>query len=160
MIRVTQQDSLYAAERSVPEHLRGRGFDSQAAIQRWVVSELLDQPWWVHSFGRVVGIHVPTVARRRTRCSVGYWDAQERVAVIEMHPAHWETLTVLHEVAHPVAEAYHGSRSHDPHFARIYLQLVYRVLGGDAWIALRTAFVEHGVCFDERCLEVPDCRCR
>jgi putative metallohydrolase (TIGR04338 family) len=55
---------------------------------------------------------------------------------------------LLHEVAHLCAAAEVGSKSHDPHWARVFLELVYRQMGTKAWQALRQAFLDEGVELD------------
>jgi putative metallohydrolase (TIGR04338 family) len=156
MERVTQQFTLYRAERDVPRHLRGPRFTSQEEIGSWVVRHVLNTPWWELRFPHIITIECPTVKRGHTGSCGGV--VRDGVGVIEMAPEHWEALFVLHEIAHVVVEE-EGSVSHDPIFARTYLELVYRVLGLDSWVQLRYAFVYHNICFDERCMELPTCQC-
>lgn len=44
-----------------------------------------------------------------------------------------------------LAAARYGSKSHDPWFARTYLELVYGVMGSDAYLRLFEAFERAGV---------------
>jgi putative metallohydrolase (TIGR04338 family) len=161
--RVTQQERLYAAERSVIPTIVERWakrFDSQEEIQRYLVDKLLDQPWWEERFPKVHTILCPTVKRRAGTGSVGgLTDADEHIGIIEMAQVHWNEMYVLHEVAHVTAESEGESHSHDPLFARTYLELVYRMIGHGAWALLRKAFIEHHICIDERCQELPECQC-
>lgn len=144
-MRKTQQDEVYAAERLVR---KGRRFDSQAAIQRWVDEEIVDTPWWHERFPQVITIECPTVNRQGTSGSVGKLH-DDGVGQIEMHPNHWRELYVCHEIAHVTADA-EGSTAHDPIFMRHYLELVYRMMGSEVWMELRQSMIDHGVVIDPR----------
>lgn len=139
-----QQDRVYTAERTVG---LGRRFASQAEIQVWV-DELTCQEWWTERFPNVTNIECPTVTRRNGDGSVGAW-FEDGTGIIEMHPTHWCELYVLHEISHVCADA-NGSTAHDPLFCSVYLELVYRIMGTDSWLALRTALTDHGVVIDPR----------
>jgi hypothetical protein len=47
-----------------------------------------------------------------------------------------------------LASARFDSRSHDPWFARIYLELVYSCVGHETYQALKSAFDAYGVDHD------------
>lgn len=138
-----QQTELYAAERRVPV---GRTFANAAEIQRFV--DGLRETWWwqqwypqilrVEAYGRPSG----------TRSSVGSWHPAKAAGKIEMLPVHFNELIVLHELAHVLAEARYGSKSHDPYFARTYLELVALVMGPDSYQQLYDAFNEAGIKHD------------
>lgn len=140
-----QQDEVYAAE--APIH-QGRRFSSQAEIQEWV-DRLLNQPWWHERFPLVLNVEVPTIKRRRGEGSVGAYDAATGYGVIEMAEVHWNERDVCHELAHVTSGA-EGSTAHDPLFVRHCLELVYRTIGTETWLALRASYLEHGVVIDER----------
>lgn len=140
----TQQDEVYAAEACV-DH--GARFDSQAEIQQWV-DGIVAQDWWGERFDKVTVIEVPMVHRRSGAGSVGAW-FKDGGGVIEMARVHWCEMFVLHEMAHVTAEA-EGSHSHDPLFVRHYLELVFRVMGPEPWMALRQSLLDHGVIIDPR----------
>jgi putative metallohydrolase (TIGR04338 family) len=139
----TQQDALYTAENGVPH---GRRFDSLDDIQAYV-DALRDNEWWTR-FGYYVVLRIEAgPARKRTKgaMSVGWYEPDKNAGRIEMLPVHWNELMVLHEVAHVIAEACNGSKAHDPWFARVYMNLVYCVMGGAAWEELKAAFDTHGI---------------
>lgn len=139
-----QQYEVYAGEASVD---KGRRFKSQADIQVWV-DEIVNQSWWPERHPKVITIEVPTVNRRGTSGSVGDW-FEDGCGVIEMAEVHWCELYVLHEMSHVCADA-EGSHAHDPMFCRMYLELVYRIMGTDTWMQLRQSLLNHGVIIDER----------
>lgn len=134
-----QQLELYAAESSAAQ---GRTLQLRE-LQRYV-DELREAPWWRRNFPRVLRVeaHVRDDSRRG---SVGAWHEDKGAGLIEMAPDHLNELYVLHEVTHVLAAARYRSRSHDPWFARTYLEAVYTYLGSDAYEALRDAFDQGGV---------------
>lgn len=140
----TQQDLVYRAEAEAPA---GPTFATIDELEAWLRREMLDQPWWHERFPRVRGIFV--AASRDAHGSVGGWSEADGYGQIEMAPTHWCAKYVCHEVAH-VAAAPDGSTSHDPLFVRVYLELVYRTLGTDAWVDLRGRFLDAGVVIDPR----------
>lgn len=137
-----QQDELYRAEETLPQ--QGRLFHSITEIQQFV-DGLRDELWWnTLGYWAVPRIEVG-IKPARSSGSVGWWDASKQGGRIEMLRVHWTELIVLHEVAHVLAEAIHGSHAHDPWFARIYTNLVYGVMGSEVWQQLVTAFDAHGI---------------
>lgn len=129
-----QQFELYAAEAAID----GGGTIAPADLQRWV-DELRDLPWWERNFPQV--LRVETHVRRSNRDgSVGGWHPEDGCGQIEMAPVHLTPLYVLHEVAHVLAAARYGSHSHDPWFARTYLELVSVRLGSGMYEELYRAF--------------------
>lgn len=143
----TQQDECYAAERRLE---RGRLFDSIEDAQRFV-DELRDAPWWhAQQFDRhVLRIEVEATGRGVTR-SGGSFDKAASAGLVELAPHGMHTREVLHEVAHVLARAVHGSQSHDPWWARTYLTLVSCVMGAEAYLTLQRSFDEQGVDYDVR----------
>lgn len=141
-----QQEELYAAERGV-DH--GRQFDSIEAIQVFV-DGLRDERWWfAQGFWTVERIEVGRPSKRNERDgSVGWYEKAMNAGRIEMAQVHWDELTVLHEVAHVLADALHNSEAHDPYFARIYLTLVSCVMGPQVYTRLRNSFDRRGVIHD------------
>jgi len=136
-----QQYELYAAEQNVP-----RGHDIEACELQSYVDELRETPYWASRYGNVLRIDAVALTWSQTvRGSVGAWFPKNNSGKIEMCPAHMCELFVLHEVAHVLADARHGSHSHDPYFTRVYLELVYTYMGSEAYAALKTAFEEAGI---------------
>lgn len=134
-----QQGELYAAENSVPI---GRIFTDIIELQDYV-DNLRDSDWWQRNFPQVRRIEA--YIRPPGPSSVGSWHVHEAAGKIEMLPVHLNELTVLHEVCHVLAAARYGSHSHDPWFARTYLEAVYTYMGSDTYLALDTSFNSHGV---------------
>jgi len=140
----TQQQQCYAAEATVGN---GRTFASVDEIQRFV-DALRDEPWWrAQGYGRkVLRVEVGKADGRILKSNgVGFWDETKSAGRIELRPGGMHERLVLHEVAHVIARANHGSKSHDPWWARTYLTLVSYVMGSDAYLALQSAFDREGV---------------
>ncbi len=134
-----QQTELYRAERSAPS---GRQFHSVEEMQRYV-DQLRESPYWRAYYPNVKRIEVYARPANRNE-SVGWFEPEKEAGAVEMLPAHWTELVLLHEVAHVLAGARFGSQAHCPWFARVYLELVYHFhsAGVDA---LHEAFESHGI---------------
>lgn len=135
-----QQDEVYAAEGRVR---RGMTFASSRDAQAYVDS--LRETWWWERFFWQGPARIEVYWRSRGASSVGKWEPENDAGLIEMLPSHRNELIILHEIAHVLADAIHGSHAHDPYFARTYAVLVYCVLGSDAWLELEAGYKEHGV---------------
>lgn len=145
VVRRCQQSEAYAAEQYAPT---GPAFDSLEHVQRFV-DELRDHPLlrWHDHWPNVLRVEVgPT--RRNSRESVGWFEPEMNAGRIELAYSQRFMRVVLHELAHVLAEAEWSSEAHDPGWARTYLELMYVVMGSDAYTQLRDAFeakgVEHG----------------
>lgn len=136
----TQQYALYASEEAAP---RGRQFRTVPEVQAYL-DELRDRPWWPERILRVEA----GPARQSGRCSVGWWQEEKQAGRVEMLAEHMYHQAILHELAHVVAAAMHRSKAHCPHFARTYLELVYREMGPDAYRTLWDSFESHGIKHD------------
>lgn len=145
---VTQQQSCYAAERSL-DH--GRIFSSVDEVQRYV-DALRDNQWW-HAQGfslHVLRIEVGKMDGRKNKraAGVGWFQPETNAGRIELrHSCMYESV-VLHEVAHVLAAAVHGSTCHDPAWARTFLTLVSAVMGPDAYLTLQRSFDAFNVRYD------------
>ena len=139
---ITQQQDCYKAEAVAPY---GRRFMSVAEVQSFVDS-LRDEPWWT---AQGYGLKVPRIevgkSNSKKHAGVGWFDADLGAGRIELTGAGLHMRVVLHEVAHVLSMAIHGSKSHDPWWARTYLTLVSYVMGGDAYLTLQASFDVHGV---------------
>lgn len=151
----TQQETLYEAERCMPLPLRGPVFENLEQIQAWV-TDVMSSDWWPQRFHAVRSIEACKPVGRNS--VGGLIDPTEGHGQIDMLQAHWCGLFVCHEVAHVVGDTL-GSESHDPIFAQVYLELVYRCLGPDSWTELRNLLLRHRVCLDDRCLGKLACTC-
>jgi putative metallohydrolase (TIGR04338 family) len=145
-----QQGEVYAAESGVPH---GASFATVGQLQAWV-DALRDEPWWHRFYPQVRKVEVHFLPRGKA--SVSAWFPDFNAGVIEMLPRHRNEQIVLHEMAHVLASARYGSQAHCPWFCRVYLELVYLVMGEETWSALRNAFQAGGVDFDppQRAIEL------
>lgn len=139
-----QQFQLYAAEAAVP---RGRTFATEEELQAFV-DGMRDTPYFERNFPQVIRIEAYVRTDRRVTSSVGSWKPESNAGLIEMLPCHMHELIVLHECSHVLAQARYGSRSHDPWFARTYLELVFTHMGPEAYVALKDALDTGGVDHD------------
>jgi hypothetical protein len=143
----TQQETVYAAERLVDN---GPVFADVAAVQSRL-NALRDTWWWEKWCPNVLHVEVEAVrdhkhGRTAAGCA-GYLG--DGIGRIELHRS--TTITerlVVHELTHIIAGARCGSRSHDPWFARVYLELTYLIRGSVAYQQLKQAFDTLGVDYD------------
>jgi putative metallohydrolase (TIGR04338 family) len=145
----TQQFDCYAAEAALGD---GRAFRGVDEAQRWV-DDLRDTPWWqLQGYGlHVLRIEVGLADARKLgkdAVAVGWYERSKNAGRVEFKRSALNESTVLHEVAHVLASAVHGSKSHDPAWARTYLTLVSCVIGPDAYVTLQRSFDAHGVDYD------------
>jgi len=129
-----QQDELYAAETNALP----RTNVSAEELQSWI-DDLREMPYFERNFPNVLRIEAYN-DHNRTTGSVGWFEKQHNCGIICMADCHMHEQILLHEVAHVLAAARYGSHSHDPWFARTYLELVYSRLGSEAYAALKDAF--------------------
>jgi putative metallohydrolase (TIGR04338 family) len=134
-----QQDEVYAAERAVPP---GRTFTDLADAQAFV--DCLRETWWWERFFWAGPARVEVYFRRHGM-SVNDYDRTRDAGLIELVAGQRDVKTLLHELAHNLANALHDSHAHDPHFARTYGVLVYAVMGSDAWLTLQGGYDACGV---------------
>ena len=129
--------AVYDAEATLDP---GRAFDTIGKVQEYL-DALCAGDWWSERFPGVVRIEA---FRIRSRCveGAGRSELDRNAGVIGLTRAGQRELTVLHEVAHAVCRPEVG---HGPGWARAYLELTYRVIGTDSWVALRDALVTRGV---------------
>lgn len=138
MSRCCQQDALYDAEDAVQS---GRALMSQAEAQD-LVDGWRELPWWQDRFA---GVERVEVYKHRGRGSAGGFEPKMCAGVADMDAVHMCPLFLAHEVSHVLAAARWGSRSHDPAFARTYLELVYLTLGSEAYATLYASFEDHEI---------------
>jgi len=135
-----QQALIYAAQCVVPPD----PYFGDIAQAQLFVDILRDQPWWDRTYSKVAYVEVGATRRNATK-SVGWWDAEHNAGRIELCASGMQARTVVHELAHVVADALDGSTAHDPTFARRFVELTYHALGVEAYVALTTSFDAHGV---------------
>lgn len=138
-MRHDQQYALYAAEASVPSPER---FASAEEAEAWV-NGFRDSWWWQRWYSQVKYVEVHTRPGRTN--SVGSWHPKDGCGKMEMMRDHMHKRVLIHELSHVLAAARWGSHAHCPWFARVYLELVYLMIGPGSYLALHTAFERHGI---------------
>jgi hypothetical protein len=138
----TQQYRLYASEQTTT-----LGPDLTLDEIRALINRLRESWWWERNCADVLQVQVYR-DKRMGYLGCGGLDRAARVGVMCFSRDLIPTQYVLHELAHVLAKARFHSQSHDPWFARIYLELVYLVRGPKAWQALQEAFIRDDVDFD------------
>lgn len=141
--RQTQQDELYAAQAEAPT---GAALTLDE-LQR-LADGLRDTWWWEEWYASVVRIEVTAV--RGSGPSRARYVPEHSAGLVQLAPDGQTVRTLCHEMAHVFAAARYGSTSHDPYYAKTYLETVYFVMGEEPWRALKAAFDRHGVVYDER----------
>lgn len=142
---ITQQQDCYAAEVAADN---GRRFGSVAEVQTFV-DGLRDTPWWTSQGFHLKVLRIEVGSSRSKKFGgVGWFDKDANAGRIELTKYGLCERVVLHEVAHVLAQAIHGSKSHDPWWARTYLTLVSCVMGAEAYLTLQASFDLHGVDYD------------
>lgn len=137
-----QQDEMYAAESAVPW-----GFElAEEAAQRFLDEARDRYPRWLEDFSMVARIEVVVDPGRKN--SVGKFEEHKSAGLCCMAPAHSNPVCLCHEAAHVLVAARFGRNGHGPWFARVYLELVYSLVGSDAYAALKASFDEHGIDYD------------
>lgn len=137
-----QQYELYASQAEVPG---GREFASDAELQQFC-DDLLMLPWWSRFYPQVLRVEVAILPGGSR--SAGAWRPDCGCGRIEMAPKHCNELIVCHELAHVLAAARFHSQAHCPWFSKVFLEVVYLVMGQETWTALRESFVKGGIEFD------------
>lgn len=135
-----QQYEVYAAEGRSPQ---GRFFGTLLEVSEYL-DELINAPWWADRF---TGLTCVTVQPHSGSCGIAVWDGDGCGRIGLSKDGLYEQV-VLHEVAHLLAAMEVGSSSHDPHWARVYLELVFRVMGPEVWQVLRQAMLDERVELD------------
>jgi hypothetical protein len=136
-----QQVELYASEAGLP-----LGADLPLAEAQAFVDAMRETAVWRRQYASVMRVEVRFI--ESGSASVGGWFPHNMAGLVEMLPGHRNPLILCHEVAHVLASARYGSRSHDPWFARTYLELVWSMMGPDAYAALKAAFDAHAIDHD------------
>jgi putative metallohydrolase (TIGR04338 family) len=144
-----QQDALYASERSVSF---GDAFKTARDAEKWV-NRVRDTRWFRDNFPTVEDIEIVRVNRRAG--SVGGF--KNGWVVCNMITAHLNQLFVCHEVAHGLVAARYGRNAHGPWFARVYLELVWFLMGPTAYLDLWRAFERDAIDHDpgSECTHAP-----
>jgi hypothetical protein len=134
-----QQQAVYDAEEAT--HF-SCGFDDFNELRNWLL-DLRETDWWRDCIGEaLLFVDVRPV---KGKWSSAHTDTVECRCDIALSPFGHNTLTVLHELSHGIARVLHYSESHDPWWARTYLEVVSLVLGPDAYVQLSEAFSARGV---------------
>lgn len=134
-----QQIEVYAAERDLP---RGMTFVSARDAQAYV--DALMSTWWYQRFYWNGPSRVEVYFRSRGN-STNKMDKDKDAGLIELTIGQRDEKTILHELAHILADWLNASNAHDPFFARTYAVLVYGALGSQAWLTLQRGFDACGI---------------
>lgn len=145
-MNATQQETLYASERAL---LDGRTFPNVEAVERWINDDLRESWWWERWCANVIYVEVGIGRPGAGVAGVGWFDADANAGRLEFaRDAALTERRVVHELAHVIAKARRNSTSHDPWFARIYLELTYLVRGQAQYEVLKKSFDAHGIDYD------------
>jgi hypothetical protein len=139
-----QQSELYAAEAGIDW---GKRFESLHHTQAFV-DGLRDTWWWEKWLGEQLQRVEVGPTRRGASGSVGWYVPTAKAGRMEFVTCRPPLDLVVHELAHVVAACRRNSKSHDPWFARIYLELAYLIAGREAYEDLAIRFLSHGIDFD------------
>jgi hypothetical protein len=116
--------------------------EAQGLVDAW-----RDSWWWDKWLGDTV-LRVEVGRGSGTGGGVGWYSAEARSGRMEFGAAKISMGLLVHELSHVLASARRRSQSHDPWFARIYLELTYLVRGSTAYEELRKAFDSYRVDYD------------
>lgn len=141
----TQQDALYDAERLVDP---GNYFTGIDAVQEFYDS-LRDTWWWEKWIPDVHHVEVSIGRPGRGVAGVGWFEAGVNEGYVQFAKGvPLPERRVVHELSHVIAGARKQSRSHDPWFARIYLEMTFLIRGPRAYCELQQAFVSKNIDYD------------
>jgi putative metallohydrolase (TIGR04338 family) len=131
-----QQTAVYRAEGDLGTWMT---FDSIEEVQGFC-DGITSRDWWEPRFPHIVKIEAYDA--EVNTCSFAGSDTELSVGYINIATSMRNANVVLHEIAHCVAGTDAG---HTAHWARTFMELVYRVMGSDEYAELYTAFAKHGV---------------
>jgi hypothetical protein len=135
-----QQADVYAAERTLswPAWL-GTIDDARLFLMNATETE-----WWSECVGDAVTLlEIELSNAAATSSARGHTDEQFGVITFSVHQL--TDKTAVHELAHVLADVLHGSESHDPWWARVYLELVSLMVGSQQYRELELAFFAHSI---------------
>lgn len=133
------RDAVYAAEDAVLAVV-GPRLGRWRDVETYLDSVLAD-PGYSELFPDAP---IEVVLDRRSRSARASLALPDHATIL-IRDGSWNALTVLHELAHLAAP---GSPAHGPRFVTAELALVCRFCGIEAYVALRTALVAHGIDID------------
>ncbi len=132
-MRDNQRQRVYNAERTTTMWTSPERIDDIHALRKYV-KKICKSAWYRRRFVRYPLIEVGDGRRRRK--AGGGWG--------EINMPRWSRfkLVILHEMAHAVHtyQPWHGRE-----FCKIYLAMVKKWIGKEAYAGLKLAFDEHGV---------------
>lgn len=127
----SQQFRLYESENKLPP---GRQFSGVDEYQAYLDS-IIGTEWWAEKYdwtGRIICEQIH--GNNREGCALRRGDE-----LVMQLPAHMmDEITACHELAHLVLANY--GCGHDGRFVRTYLELIYRIMGQDAYVAAYERF--------------------
>lgn len=132
----SQQFTLYVSESKLPT---GRKFSDVDEYQAYLDS-IIATDWWTEKYDWTGQICCEQIhGNNREGCAF----KRGEELVIQL-PAHMmDEITACHELAHLVLSNY--GCGHDGRFVRTYLELIYRIMGSDAYVAAHERFTADGI---------------
>jgi hypothetical protein len=137
-----QQDTVYAAERKVEQGAWFRDFNHG---ESWI-NKVRDTQWFRDNFPNVRYVQVQQKVQG-TRSSAGFHPEIAEI-ICNIRPNQLYERMLCHEVSHGLVEARYDNGAHSPWFARIYLEVVYLMMGSPVYDDLKYAFDRRGVDYD------------
>lgn len=137
------RELVYAAENEAAPH-GGRRFSRFTQV-RTMIDDVVTSSWWDDMFP-----HAPieVVLMRRSRnatFSAATVDHRAEAAAVWIRDGSWDTVTVLHELAHVAALDGDPTGAHGQAFASALCELWRRYMGFHAYGALQSALTARGV---------------
>jgi putative metallohydrolase (TIGR04338 family) len=141
-----QAERLYEAENSVFSFRDPRNYLGTVPAVEKFLDHVVSSAWFLDRWPVMEGVEVQLHDGRGSQSA---WASPN---VISLPRWARRKLVVLHELAHVVTWTCYGAckPAHGRTFARVYLMLVWRVLGQEAARELHWAFRRHGVRFQRR----------
>jgi putative metallohydrolase (TIGR04338 family) len=134
-----QQDKVYDAQALAKPVTLGQPLRPTLEYVQGYLDTLTNEPWWHTRFPSVVTVECTALVDGEKSVGKAHDDGVGQIE-LSCHSL-WER-TLLHEVAHCTSGR---DAAHGPAFVRDYLELVFRQLGTDAWVALSSAMKDAGV---------------
>ena len=120
---------------------------------RAYVAAVLAGPWWAQWAPEVRAVDVEDTVGRGEQTPAWHQAelGEEEVRhTLRLPPWSWRPLTVLHELAHVVAQPILWARPHGPQFVRLWLDSVTTTVGAEPARRLRAALGTEGIGWSSR----------
>lgn len=148
--REFQQTKVYRSEHEIQDRMYqlecNRIFASLEEVQAYV-NDITTRTWFIKMFGpQCITVRFPKVIREDNWC----YGSSTRKEII-MSPKNWAMRPhiTIHELAHCIVPRKTGG-GHGRYFCRVYLELIRRMIGPEAYDLLKKSFLKHKVKFKPR----------